>query len=417
MMNRPLTAAAAFAHRDFRLYQAARFATTIGLQMQGVAVGWQVYAITRRPLDLGYVGLVQFLPAVGLSLFTGHAADRLNRKRVLLGCQLLLGLCALALLALSRSHVPSVFLIYAVLAVVGAARAFAGPASSALMPNLVPPEHFPNAIAWSSSIFQVGTVFGPAAGGLVYGLSRGAAGVYATSATLQLVAVASTFFIRAPAQVAESGPTSWTRLLAGIRYVWQNQLILGSITLDLFAVLLGGAVALLPVFARDILHTGPLGLGALRSAPAFGGLLVGVLLAFRPLTRRAGAVMLWCVAIFGAATIVFGLSHNFALSLAALFVTGAADMVSVFVRYTLVQLMTPDSMRGRVSAVNLLFIGASNELGEFESGVTAAWFGTVPAVVIGGVGTCLVVLACRFLFPELAKVDRLSAVSPSGTGA
>jgi MFS family permease len=405
-------AGVAFQYREFRLYQAARFAMTIGMQMQGVAVGWQVYAITRRPLDLGYVGLALFLPAVVFSLLTGHIADRFNRRNVLLACQLLLGLCFFLLLMGARSQSPSVLHIYAVLTIVGACRAFAGPAGAALMPNLVPAPHFPNAVAWSASIWQVSTVVGPALGGIVYGIAGGPASVYALSLGLMLTAAALVWKIRAPAQVAQPGPTSWERLSAGIRYVWRNKIILGSISLDLFAVLLGGAVALLPVFARDILHVGPAGLGALRSAPGLGALLVALALAFRPLDRRAGPIMLGCVALFGIATIVFGLSRNFAISVAALFIAGACDMVSVFVRQTLVQLTTPDAMRGRVSAVNLVFIGASNELGEFESGLTAAWFGTVPAVVIGGVGTCLVVLACSLLFPELARVDRLSAVNP-----
>jgi MFS family permease len=405
-------AAAAFQHRDFRLYQGARLATTLALQMQGVAVAWQVYAMTRDPLDLGYVGLAQFLPAIGFWLVTGHTADRLNRRRVLLTCQLVLALCSLVLLALSRSPSTTAPWIYAVLVLIGTARAFAGPASSALMPNLVPTAHFANAVAWSSSIWQFATVLGPALGGIVYGLTDRASHVYAVSAALELCAVTLTWRIRAPRQNAETGPTSLTRLVAGLRYVWQNKIILGSISLDLFAVLLGGAVALLPVFARDILHVGPVGLGALRSAPALGAACVAVLLAFWPLERRAGPVMLSCVAVFGMATIAFGLSHHFLLSLAALFIAGASDMISVFMRHTVVQLTTPDAMRGRVSAVNLVFIGASNELGEFESGLTAAWLGTVPAVVLGGAGTCAVVLIWAVLFPSLRRVDRLSALAP-----
>jgi MFS family permease len=385
---------------------------TVGLQMQGVAVGWQIYAITRNPLDLGYVGLAEFLPAILFALFTGHTADRLNRRRVLLACQALLALCSLTLLGLSQFPGASIAWAYVVLFFVGTARAFAGPASSALMPNLVPTAHFANAVAWSSSIWQVATIVGPALGGLFYAVSGGPAPVYGGCAALALAALCFTLAIRAPAQVPEAGSASFERLLAGVRYVWKNKIILGSISLDLFAVLLGGVVALMPVFARDILHVGPLGMGALRSAPGAGAAIIAIVLAFRPLERRPGTVMLACVGIFGLCTVVFGLSRSFALSLAVLFVAGMADMVSVFVRHTVVQLTTPDAMRGRVSAVNLVFIGASNELGEFESGVTAAWLGTVPAVVAGGLGTCLIVLLCAALFPELRKIRSLSDLNP-----
>jgi MFS family permease len=401
-------ALAAFEHRDFRLYQAARLCTTVGLQMQGVAIGWQIYSTTRDPLDLGYVGLAEFMPAIVFALFTGHAADRLNRRRVLLACQSLLALCSLALLALSQAHDISIRWAYLVLVFVGTARAFAGPASAALMPNLVPPAHFANAVAWSSSIWQLATIVGPALGGLLYGLMGGATPVYMICATLACGALGFTFAVRPPVQVPEAGAASFERLIAGVRYVWRNKIILGSISLDLFAVLLGGVVALLPVFAHDILHVGPTGMGALRSAPGVGAAVVAVVLAFRPLERSPGKVMLACVAMYGLSIIAFGLSRSFVLSLFVLFVAGASDMISVFVRHTVVQLTTPDAMRGRVSAVNLVFIGASNELGEFESGVTAAWLGTVPAVVAGGVGTCAIVLLCAALFPELRKIERLS---------
>jgi MFS family permease len=387
------------------------------MQMQGVAIGWQIYATTQNPLDLGYVGLAEFLPAIVFALFTGHTADRLNRRHVLLACQALLTLCSLALFALSQTPGLSIRWAYAVLLLVGTARAFAGPASSALMPNLVPTAHFANAVAWSSSIWQVATIVGPALGGLLYGVTGGPAPVYVSCAALAFAAFCFTFAVRAPEQVPEVGATSFERLLAGVRYVWHNKIILGSITLDLFAVLLGGVVALMPIFARDILHVGPTGMGALRSAPGAGAAVVAIVLAFRPLERRPGKVMLACVAVYGLCSIAFGLSHSFVLSLAVLFVAGMADMVSVFVRHTVVQLTTPDAMRGRVSAVNLVFIGASNELGEFESGVTAAWLGTVPAVVAGGVGTCIIVALCAALFPALRKIEKLSDLHPRETAA
>jgi MFS family permease len=404
-------AGAAFQYPDFRFFQAGRFLATLGFQMQGVAVGWQVYTLTREPIHLGYVGLAQFLPAIGFALITGHAADRFERRRVLVVCHAVLVACAAALLLLARATSPSVWSIYVVLVVVGSARAFMGPASQALLPNVVPPQHFSNAVAWSSSIWHVATIAGPALGGFLYGAFDGAAPVYASAAVLELVAVACLLLVKTRAGASSKKSTSWNELVAGIRYVWQNQLILGAITLDMFAVLLGGAVALLPIYAHDILHTGPLGLGMLRSAPAVGATLMAVLLAVRPLTRRAGPTLLACVAAFGAATIVFGTSTRFEIALLALLTLGATDMVSVFVRHTVVQLTTPDDMRGRVSAVNLVFIGASNELGEFESGLTAAWFGTVPAVVLGGVGTCVVVLLCAWRFPALRRVDRLDAAS------
>ncbi|HEY4158798.1 MAG TPA: MFS transporter [Polyangiaceae bacterium] len=394
---------AAFRARDFVLFQLGRMLSTIGMQMQGVAVAWQVYAMTGRALDLGYVGLAQFLPAFLLSLATGSVADRFDRRLVLIACHVVLTGSSICLW-LSAGH-ASVASIYVVLVFIGASRAFSGPAGQALMPNLVPTQHFQNAIAWGSSIWQVAVVVGPAAGGLLYGHS-GAGRVYVAAIALELATLLVLILMRSrPTQPRQTRDAR--AVVAGVRYVWQNPIILGAISLDLFAVLLGGAVALLPVYARDILHTGPIGLGLLRSAPAAGAIIIAIALAYRPLRRRAGVVMLGCVALFGAATIVFGVSHDFTLSLCALLIAGGADMVSVFVRQTLVLLNTPDEMRGRVSAVSLVFIGASNELGEFESGLTAAWLGAVPAVVIGGIGTCLVVLVWSALFPDLRKADQL----------
>jgi MFS family permease len=409
-------AGAAFRYPDFRFFQAARLLATLGFQMLGVAVGWQVYTLTREPIHLGYVGLAQFLPAIGFALITGHAADRFERRRVLVLCHAVLASCAVALLLLTLTPRTSVWSIYMVLVAVGSARAFAGPASQALVPNLVPPRHFSNAVAWSSSIWHVATIAGPALGGFLYGVFNGAGPVYATAAALELAAVACLLLVKTRAGASGKKPASWNELLAGIRYVWKNQLILGAISLDMFAVLLGGAVALLPIYAHDILHVGPFGLGMLRSAPAVGATLMAVFLAVRPLTRRAGPTLLFCVGIFGLATVVFGTSTRFEVTLAALLVLGASDMVSVFVRHTVVQLTTPDDMRGRVSAVNLVFIGASNELGEFESGLTAAWFGTVPAVVLGGVGTCVAVALCAWRFPALRRVDRLDEASLQSEG-
>jgi MFS family permease len=296
--------------------------------------------------------------------------------------------------------------IYGLLVVLGVARAFAGPAGHALLPLVVPKEDLPGAVALSSSNFQIGLIAGPALGGIFYGLVKQAAPVYATCAALSLVAASLSFSVRARG-APEKKAASLESVLAGVRYVWNNKLLLGAISLDLFAVLLGGAVALLPIFARDILKTGPWGLGLLRSAPAIGAAIVGLALARWPLTRRAGPAMLACVAIFGAATVAFGLSKSFTISLVALLVIGASDMVSVFVRQVLVQLATPDEMRGRVAAVNLVFIGASNELGEFESGVTAAWLGVIPAVVVGGLGTMIVVALWAILFSDLRRADRL----------
>jgi len=396
----------AFAHREFRLFIGARFLSMVAAQMINVAVGWQVYAATHEPLDLGYVGLAQFVPAIGLSLVTGHVADRFDRRRVAMVCNVVTIAASVALFLLARGAAP-VWPIYAVLLVIGTARAFAAPAQQALLPHLVPSETFGNAVALSSSIWSVGMIVGPAAGGLVYGLLESPVPVYAACAATYLCALLLLTSMRVRTGRMEKRATSWATVLAGIRYVWANKIVLGAISLDLFAVLLGGAVALLPMFARDILAIGPRGLGVLRSAPAVGAAAMAAFLAYKPLERRAGPVMFACVALFGAATIAFGLSRSFALSLAALFVVGASDMVSVFVRQQLVLLATPEEMRGRVTAVNMVFIGASNELGEFESGVTAQWLGAVRAVVVGGVGTLVVVATWCALFPALRKVDRL----------
>jgi MFS family permease len=397
----------ALRYRDFRFFLASALLSTIGLQMQAVAVGWQVYALTGQALDLGYVGLALFAPSLLFAAVTGQAADRFDRRKLLITCHVLLFCASVLLLAiaeLSRS-LPA---IYAILVLIGSARAFGSPTSQALMPNLVPLSAFPNAVAWSSTSWQISVVAGPALGGLLYA-AAGAGGVYACSTLLEALTVVVLLAVRARSVRPARAPSSLHELSAGLRFVWQQPVILGAISLDLFAVLFGGAVALLPIYARDILHAGPRGLGLLRSAPALGALAVALWLAYRPVLRRSGVTMFVCVALFGLATIVFALSEHIGLSIAALAFTGAVDMVSVFIRHSLVQLRTPDVMRGRVAAVNMIFIGASNELGEFESGVVAQWLGTVPAVVVGGIATCVVVVLWALWFPALRRIDRLDA--------
>jgi MFS family permease len=382
--------------------------------MQSVAVAWQVYEITRRPIDLGYVGLAQFLRGFALFLFAGHAADIFDRRKLLMFCYGGFGLCSALLLAISWRAPHSVHLIYGVLVLLGIFLSFNFPVSRALLPQLVPEEHFSNAVAWNASTFQIANIAGPAIGGLAYALFRGPDGVYAIAVIVSIVSTLLTLRVHPlttspEKQPAEKTPTSLRTVLAGLRFIWEKKLIFGSISLDMFAVLLGGATTLLPVYAREILHTGPWGLGLLRSAPGVGAAMMAIAVAHRPIHRRAGVTMLVAVAAFGVFTIVFGISHNLILSLAALFLIGATDMVSVIIRAMLVQIATPDEMRGRVNAVDMLFIGVSNELGGFESGVTAQWFGTVPAVIIGGVGTLVVIAAWAWLFPELRKANQLTA--------
>ena len=395
----------AFEYPDFLRYQTARFCIVTALEMLSVAVAWQVYDITHRALDLGLVGLAQFLPGIFLFLVSGHTADRFDRRRLLVVCYAGFALCSALLLAVSRHR--AVYPIYAVLLLLGVVRSFNGPVSRSLLPQLVPEEHFPNAVAWNSSIFQTATILGPALGGLLYAFARGAPAVYATSLVVSVAAVLSTLRIRLRAKARPREEVNWTTVLAGFRYIWQQKVILGSISLDMFAVLLGGSVALLPIYAREILHTGPWGLGLLRSAPGVGAAAMAILLAHRPLRRHVGVIMLWCVAGFGVFTIIFGISRSIVLSMIALLLVGATDMVSVIVRGTLVQLGTPDAMRGRVNAVDMLFIGVSNEFGEFESGLTAHWFGTVPAVLLGGIGTLVVIAIWAGLFPALRKADTI----------
>lgn len=397
-----------FKIRDFRLMLLARAFSSLAIPMLIVAVGWNVYDLTRDPLYLGYVGLTLFLPQILLTLPAGHIADLIDRRVILLICFSVLALSAALLAIFVLLKMRTVAPIFAVLLLYACANSFLRPASTSLVPLLVPKEQLPSAVAWNSSTWTMAGTIGPALGGLLYGF--GAQTVYCTAAALLLgsVAILSRLSPRAP---LAPGDSHWLeRLFAGVKFVWRRPILLGAISLDLFAVLLGGATALLPVYARDILGVGPWGLGLLRSAPAVGALSCGLFLAHYPLKRHAGTVMFLCVAGFGVGTIIFGLSRFLPLSLLALVCMGACDMVSVFVRQNLVQLNTPDAMRGRVTAVTMIFIGASNELGEFESGVTASWFGTVPAVVLGGVGTLLVVVLWSVAFRSLRRVDRLDQI-------
>jgi MFS family permease len=396
--------------RDFNVFLSARFLSTTAMMVQSVAVGWQVYAISRSPLALGLVGLSEFVPMFLLTLPAGDVSDRFDQRFVLALSLLLEAACGLLLIVLTLSHPKHALLFYAVMALFGFARAFSGPAAQSLLPFVVPLQALPKSIAWSSSVFQVAVIAGPAIGGFLYALGPVAAYAVCTSCFLGAGIAVSVLGGRRR-QGPPSTAAALERVAEGVRFVRTRPVVLGAISLDLFAVLLGGATALLPIYARDILHVGPEGLGILRSAPAVGAALVAVLLGRKPLERNAGAMMFGAVAIFGVATIVFGISTNFYLSLLALGILGGSDMISVFIRHALVQFATPDAMRGRVSAVNMLFIGASNELGEFESGLTAAFFGTVPAVILGGVGTLIVVAVWMALFPPLRTVDRLADVS------
>lgn len=412
-------AASAFLSRDFRLYQTARLLVILGAEAQSVAVAWQVYKLTGSALDLGLTGLALFLPGLFFMLAAGHVADRYDRRWIILICYGVQAVSTFALLWFALSGATRVWPIYAVLLVIGLGRAFSGPASSALLPSLVPKEHFVNAVTWGATVFQIANICGPAVGGLLFTLAlpgaaerwNGAAIVYLfTLITLIAFLVLVGSMRTRPARMEKKAFTLET-MLAGFHYVWQAKLLLGSISLDLFAVLLGGATALLPIFATQILHAGPSALGLLRAMPSVGALAVSLVITVRPIRHNAGKLMLTCVGIYGAATVVFGLSKTMWVSLLALLVVGASDMVSVVVRSSILQLATPPEMRGRVSAVNWLFIGASNEFGEFESGLTAQWWGAVRAVVVGGVGSLIVTGFASVLFPNLRRADALTAES------
>jgi MFS family permease len=396
--------------RDLYFFVTSRFIGTLAIQVQSVAIGWQIYDMERTPLALGLVGLCQFLPMFLLTLPAGDITDRFNQRRVYSLAAGLQALCSALFLLLSIFRPHTAWMYYVVLVLFGAARGFAGPSGSSLLPFLVPPERFSKAMAFSSSFFTAATISGPALGGFLYGL--GPVHVYSicilgfVGAALIVARLGGRRFVPEQTQASR-----YARVAEGVKFVRSRPVVLGAISLDLFAVLLGGATALLPIYARDILHVGPLGFGFLRSAPAAGAFSMAFLLTHWPIRNRVGGKMFATVAMFGIATVVFGLSTFYPLSLLALFVLGASDMVSVNIRGTLIQLSTPDTMRGRVSAVSMLFIGASNELGEFESGTTAALMGTVPAVVAGGIGTLIVVGLWMKLFPPLRRVNKFADVS------
>jgi MFS family permease len=408
---------AAFSSRNFRRYQTARLLVILGAEAQSVAVAWQIYQLTNSALLLGCTGLALFLPGIFFVLPAGHAADRYDRKTIIVTCYLVQAVCTGLLLYLSIHGISNILWIYAILFCIGGGRAFSGPASSAIQPQLVPKGSFVNAMTWGSAIFQIANISGPALGGLLFTITltgslarwNGAPIVYAVTLATMLAFVALVSTLRPRKEVTESKAFSIQTMMDGARYVRHAKLLLGSISLDMFAVLLGGAVSLMPIFAKDILHAGPRGLGILRAAPAIGALCTSITLARRPIKHHAGKLMLTAVGIFGVATVVFGLSKSLPLSLVALFFIGASDNISVIIRQTILQLGTPPAMRGRVSAINWLFLGASNEFGEFESGLTARWFGAVRAVVFGGIASVCVTGLWSVFFPRLRNVDSLDA--------
>ncbi|MEH2056672.1 MAG: MFS transporter [Nostoc sp.] len=397
---------AAFKFRDYRLFTIGRLVLFVGSQMQTVAIGWELYERTNSAIALGGVGLAQVLPMIALTLIVGHVADRRDRKLIILLSVMLLALCSLALAVLSYTK-GAIFLIYACLLLTGVARAFLRPASDALMWQLIPVSAFTNAATWNSSSFQLAAVIGPAFGGFGIALFGNATGVYVVAAIAALLCFILTLAIKEQKAIRATEPISFKALSAGAKFVWQNQLILAAITLDMFAVLLGGAIALLPIFAKDILHVGPVELGYLQAANSIGALTMAITLAYLPPLRKAGPALLWSVVGFGVVTIIFGLSRSFWLSMLMLILGGALDSISVVIRHTLVQIRTPDHLRGRVAAINSVFISASNELGGFESGLTAALFGPVISVVGGGIGTIVVVIATAMIWPGIRKLGAL----------
>ena len=414
--QRTLRATVAWKSRDFRFYSAARLIGIMGAEAQSVGVAWQVYQITHSALALGYTGLALFLPGIVFVLPAGHVADRYDRRAIILVCNAVQAVATALLLWLTLRGIGNIWMVYGILFLIGTGRCFSGPAASSLVPTLVPKEHFFNAVTWGASIFQIANVSGPMVGGLLFTITlagtltrfNGAPLVYAFT-LLSLLIYLALFAMIHPRGAAEKKAFTIKTMLAGLHYVAQTRLLLGSISLDLFAVLLGGAVSLMPIFAQDILHEGPHGLGLLRAMPSVGALLVSLTMVAVPLKRRAGKTMLACVGIFGAATVVFGLSKSVLLSCAMLFIIGATDMVSVVVRSSILQLATPPEMRGRVSSVNWLFLGASNEFGEYESGLTAHWWGAVRAVVIGGAASMMVTGLWSVFFPALRHADKLTA--------
>jgi MFS family permease len=414
-----LSATVAWRSRDFRFYSAARTIGIMGAEAQAVGVAWQVYQITHSALALGYTGLALFLPGIVFVLPAGHVADRYDRRTIILTCYSVQALATGMLLRLALRGTHNIWLVYAVLFVIGAGRCFSGPAASALVPTLVPKDHFVNAVTWGATVYQIANATGPMIGGLLFTVAlsgswmkmNGAPLVYCFTlgALLAFLVLFSLVRPRVPAGAMEKKAFTVETMLAGLRYVISTRLLLGSISLDLFAVLLGGAASLMPIFASDILHSGANGLGLLRAMPSMGALAVSLVLLLTPIKRRAGQTMLTCVGIFGAATVVFGLSRNLWLSCAALVIIGASDMASVVVRSSILQLATPPQMRGRVSSINWLFIGASNEFGEYESGLTAHWWGAVRAVVVGGIASMAVTGMWSVFFPTLRQADKLTA--------
>ena len=402
-------------HRPFMLYWGARTCASLGFMVLGVAVAWQMYALTGSAFDLGLVGLMQFLPMAVFMLVAGQIADRHDRRRMLQICQVVEATVAASLVFASVAGWITKELILAAVFIFGAARAFEAPTQQTLLPSIVPPSLFPRAVAASASTMQLATICGPALGGFLYTFGPE---VPYTICFLFFIASASLLaFMHVERREPTRTPINLTAFFAGVAYIRHSPIILGVISLDLFAVLLGGTTALLPIFANEIFHTGPEGLGLLRAGPAIGAVTVSAVLANWPLSRHIGRTMFFCVALFGLATIVFALSNSFILSMAALAVLGASDAVSVVIRFTLVQLETPDEMRGRVNAVFSLFTGTSNQLGDFRAGTMAAWLGAIPAVLVGGVGILLVVLIWTRAFPSLARVDSFykeKAVAPAG---
>lgn len=403
--DRPLTGAVALRSRDFKLYFFGKGFASIALHMVAVAVGYQVYDRTGDPMDLAYIGLATFAPAFGFALFTGYVADLFDRRLVLSYCYGVMMLAAVLLLTFTLMGGASVWPVFLIMSVMGTGRAFYQPSSSALVPNLVTPEEFPNAVAWNTGANKISQVVGPALGGGLYLL--GPEVVYATSAVVFIGGIVATALIRTRTHRTGKQPTSLATLFAGLVYVYRKKIIFGAITLDLFVVILGGVTALLPIFAKDILQVGPSGAGLLRSAMAFGAVLSGVLLTQVAMTRGVGRILFAMVFIYGFATLLFGFSHWFWLSMVAMAIIGSADMISVYIRSTLLQIATPDDMRGRVSAVNGIFTGASNEIGEFRAGTMAAFIGAVPAVLFGGIGSIIVAAVCWKLFPVLVRVERM----------
>lgn len=407
----PLPAAlSVFRHRQYARYALCRFSAALAWQMFAVAIGWQVYALTKDPLALGFVGLAEFVPFVCLVLVGGYVADHIDRRKILLAMWTtdMLGLASVCWITLA--HVRAVWPIYLAISIFGTTRSFWQPSLQAVVPNLMPREEFPRALAVNSTLFQTAAILGPALGGVLFLLGPEIVFGACAGLFLLIIIVGSGLPPQRAGQIAAGevpAQSTDSRFLDGLRYVLHHRTVLGVISLDLFAVLFGGATALLPMYASDVLHVGPPGLGLLRAAPSVGAAITAVTLTLRPINRHAGAVMFGGVGLFGVCTLVFGESRSFAISLAALFVLGVGDMLSVYIRGILVQLRTPDAIRGRVSAISSMFIGASNELGEFESGVTARWFGAVCAVVLGGVLTLSVVAGWMGLFPELRKLDKL----------